>query len=290
MNKTCKHWLSSLLMATTCFVIVFSLKAYGQTSLDTLNKESCKGNQQAIETMKELATQGNDTAQLILGKWYEYGENVLQNYDTAFLWYQKSADQYLTEALRNLSLMFYKGQGTKKDIVQSYFLFKIAGILDNNMERIVGKIIESKMNADQIGQANKLCEEWLKTHKNILSSLNHSSSQDTLALSIIANSKDSTRTGRSRKNIMATVSKNLKYIRYAYNKRLQDKSGIEGTILTKFIIDEFGKVVFCRVIIANTNDQKLESAVVDIIKHWKFDKIDKPDDITEIIYPFKFSQ
>ena len=57
--------------------------------------------------------------------------------------------------------------------------------------------------------------------------------------------RDSIKTGgRSRKSIMDTVSNNLKYLRYAYNKRLQDKSWIKGTIITKFAIDEFGKVIF----------------------------------------------
>ena len=96
--------------------------------------------------------------------------------------------------------------------------------------------------------------------------------------------------GRSRASIMRVVMQNLAALRYAYNKRLREKPGLKGKITCKFAIDEFGKVIFCQVLESTMSDPQLEAEVVDKIKRWVFEKIDKPGDITEVEYPFAFSQ
>jgi hypothetical protein len=96
--------------------------------------------------------------------------------------------------------------------------------------------------------------------------------------------------GRSRASIMRVVMQNLAALRYAYNKRLREKPGLRGKITCKFAIDEFGKVVYCEVVGSTMADPQLESEVVDKVKRWAFEKIDKVGDITEVVYPFAFSQ
>jgi hypothetical protein len=96
--------------------------------------------------------------------------------------------------------------------------------------------------------------------------------------------------GRSRASIMRVVLQNLEAIRYAYNRRLHEKPGLKGKITCKFAIDEFGKVIFCDVLESTMSDPSLEGDVVDKIKRWVFEKIDKPGDVTEVVYPFAFSQ
>lgn len=96
--------------------------------------------------------------------------------------------------------------------------------------------------------------------------------------------------GRSKASIMRVVMQNLAALRYAYNKRLREKPGLSGKITVKFAIDEFGKVIFCKVVDTTINDGLLESTVTGKIKRWVFEKIDKPGDVTEVVYPFVFSQ
>jgi TonB family protein len=96
--------------------------------------------------------------------------------------------------------------------------------------------------------------------------------------------------GRSKASIMRVVMQNLAALRYAYNQRLREKPGLKGKITVKFAIDEFGKVIFCKVIDSTMGDQPLEETVMEKIRRWVFDKIDKPGDITEVVYPFVFSQ
>jgi TonB family protein len=96
--------------------------------------------------------------------------------------------------------------------------------------------------------------------------------------------------GRSKASIMRVVMQNLAALRYAYNKRLREKPGLKGKITVKFAIDEFGKVIFCQVMESTMADQELETSVMEKIKRWVFEKIDKPGDVTEVVYPFVFSQ
>ncbi len=96
--------------------------------------------------------------------------------------------------------------------------------------------------------------------------------------------------GRSKASIRRVVMQNLPALRYAYNRRLRDKPGLGGKIICKFSIDEYGKVIFCKVVSSTINDSQLEDKIVTIIKRWNFGKIDKPGDVTTVKYPFVFSQ
>ena len=96
--------------------------------------------------------------------------------------------------------------------------------------------------------------------------------------------------GRSRANIMRVVRQNMPSLKYAYNRRLAEKPGLKGKITVKWAIDEFGKVLFCKVISSTINDPKLEQVVVQKIKRWAFGKINVPGDVTEVVYPFVFTQ
>lgn len=96
--------------------------------------------------------------------------------------------------------------------------------------------------------------------------------------------------GRSKSSIMRVVMQNLAALRYAYNKRLREKPGLKGKVTVKFAIDEFGKVIFCQVVNSTMGDATFETLVVSRVKRWVFEKIDKPGDVTEVVYPFVFSQ
>ena len=95
--------------------------------------------------------------------------------------------------------------------------------------------------------------------------------------------------GRSRASIQRVVMQNVAALRYAYNRRLRDRPGLEGTITVKFAIDEFGKVISAQVVGSTINDAELESTVATRVKSWDFERIDKPGDVTEVTYPFVFS-
>lgn len=95
--------------------------------------------------------------------------------------------------------------------------------------------------------------------------------------------------GRSRASIMRVVMKNLSPLKKAYNMRLLQKKGLWGKIIVKFAIDEFGSIIYCKVISSTVNDSLLENEINNLISKWNFDKIHKPGDVTEVVYPFVFT-
>jgi len=96
--------------------------------------------------------------------------------------------------------------------------------------------------------------------------------------------------GRSRASIQRVVMQNMAALRHAYSRRLRDKPGLSGTITVKFSIDEFGRVIFAQMVSSTMSDSELETTVVSRVRSWVFEKIDKPGDVTEVTYPFAFSQ
>lgn len=95
---------------------------------------------------------------------------------------------------------------------------------------------------------------------------------------------------RSKASVMYVVMKNIASLRYLYSKRVRENPELKGKITVKFAIDEYGKVIFAQVVESTMGDTTLESQIIAKIKNWIFEKIDKPGDVTEVIYPFVFSR
>ena len=95
--------------------------------------------------------------------------------------------------------------------------------------------------------------------------------------------------GRTKSSIQRIVLQNMQALRYAYSKRLREHPDLSGKITVKFAIDEFGKVIACRVESSTFDDPALETDIAGKIARWVFEKIDKPGDITEVVYPFVFT-
>jgi hypothetical protein len=95
--------------------------------------------------------------------------------------------------------------------------------------------------------------------------------------------------GRSRQSIMRVVYENLPALRYAYNRWLGKNPDVHGKMTVKFAIDEFGNVLDCTLIETGITDPEIANQIVAIVKAWRFDKIDKVGDITEVIYPLVFA-
>jgi TonB family protein len=94
--------------------------------------------------------------------------------------------------------------------------------------------------------------------------------------------------GRSRVDIMRVVRQNMAHVQYQYNLRLKNNPGIQGRIRVRWAIDEFGKVISCKLVASTINDRTLEENVVEKIKMWDFGEIDVPEDVTEVEYTFVF--
>ena len=71
--------------------------------------------EKTIEQLIHKAQAGDAKSQNELGDCYYFGKGVEENYDKAFDWFKKSAEQGYPAAQFNLGLCFYYGKGVKED-------------------------------------------------------------------------------------------------------------------------------------------------------------------------------
>ncbi len=97
---------------------------------------------------------------------------------------------------------------------------------------------------------------------------------------------------RSKASIMNVIMRELPALRELYNSYLKtpEAADLEGKVTVKFAVDEHGAVIFSGVVQSTTGNPGFDGAVVATVGTWSFGGIDKPGDVTEVVYPFVFSQ
>ena len=98
-----------LIIAGLCFfagtaACVAALHA-GQSLGPPVFQQAAHGNRQALQRIRQAATQGNTQAETELGALYAHGNGVPQNYMQAFSWYGKAAAQGDTAARHDLAAL-----------------------------------------------------------------------------------------------------------------------------------------------------------------------------------------
>jgi TPR repeat protein len=80
----------------------------------------------ALRLWRELAEQGNASAQASLGYMYETGRGVTKDETQAVLWYRKSAEQGDARGQTNLGNMYANGRGVAKDEAEAVLWYRKA--------------------------------------------------------------------------------------------------------------------------------------------------------------------
>lgn len=93
---------------------------------------------------------------------------------------------------------------------------------------------------------------------------------------------------RSKASIIKTVMKNIKPLRYEYNRRLRKNDELYGKITIKFAIDHNGAVLYSKILFSSLKDSSFENYIRAKFLEWKFDTLSVPD-TTEPVYPLVFS-
>ena len=99
---------------------------------------------------------------------YANGEGVSQDLHEAAKWYRKAAEQGDVDAQYNLGNMFRTGEGVLKDVVTAYTWYNIAVANGNLTAEEFKPLIEKKMTAEQIAEAEELFIEMVKKNPKLL--------------------------------------------------------------------------------------------------------------------------
>ena len=68
-----------------------------------------------LDNIRIKAEQGDANSQYQLGRMYDRGQGVAQNYAEAAIWYLKAAEQGYAQAQTNLGILYQNGRGIAQD-------------------------------------------------------------------------------------------------------------------------------------------------------------------------------
>lgn len=136
-----------------------------------------KDDRKAVNWFRLAAEQGLTEAQYNLGFVYYKGEGVSQDYNEAIKWFRLAAEKGFIDAQWTLGEVYFEGNVVPKNYVQAHFWNNIAGTQWFNIVRgrrgIDGvtewrntlEKIEKHMTPAQIGEAERLANEWMEKHR-----------------------------------------------------------------------------------------------------------------------------
>ena len=85
----------------------------------------------ALNVWQESAMLGDAEAQYYMGEIFEKGVGKTPDFELAFVWYKKSAEQDYQPAMMSLGRLYESGLGVAKDLVKAMNLYRKASGLDN---------------------------------------------------------------------------------------------------------------------------------------------------------------
>jgi len=131
----------------------------GLTAIHETNYEK------ALEILMPLAEHGHPAAQYNIGVMHEWGNGVPKNNFSALKWYKLAAEHSHQDAQNNLGAMYSKGEGTDQDFVEAlkWFIISSKNGSEGGQKNI--RIVEKRMTYEQISQAQKLANDWMRKHR-----------------------------------------------------------------------------------------------------------------------------
>ncbi len=119
---------------------------------------------EAVKWYRKAADQGLAEGQSCLGEMYRKGNGVAKDAAEAIKWYRLAADQGFHSAQACLGQMYMRGEGVTKDDVEALKWFKIAGKESLDLGAYFdSKVILSRLNREQVAEAQKQADEFVSS-------------------------------------------------------------------------------------------------------------------------------
>jgi len=128
---------------------------------------------EALKWYRKSAAKGNPDAQNELGRMYEDGEGVKQNYVLAPKWYRRAAEHVpdlggAGQGRNNLGLLYLNGRGVPQDYIQAYMWFSLAKFKTEKCGPGLSNLglAAQQMTPVQILEAERRVQEWRVKHND----------------------------------------------------------------------------------------------------------------------------
>jgi GAF domain-containing protein len=115
--------------------------------------------------LRQLAEQGDATAQFAMGVRYATGDEVAQSYPEAVRWFSMAAEQGHIQAQGTLGAYYQFGRGVPEDLSKAYFWAVLAAAGGDEISRDRVASLASRMPRVQVIAARQQANEWLTHHQ-----------------------------------------------------------------------------------------------------------------------------
>jgi Sel1 repeat len=122
----------------------------------------------SLTSLKADAERGDANAQFNLGAKYASGDGVVQNYNEAVRWFNKAAEQGHVLSAATLGAFYWAGRGVRQDYVSAYMWSAVAKQGGDEASKYRVAILGSRMNPDQVNEAQGRATEWLRQHPRFI--------------------------------------------------------------------------------------------------------------------------
>ena len=160
----------------------------------------------AIKECSPLAKAGTPEAQFDLGRMYDFGQGVPQNYEEAVRWYSLAAEQGHAPAQSILGFKYDTGQGVPQDYVQAHMWFNLAGAAGSPEGVKNRDLTAAKITPAQLADAQRLAREWKPSKPKIIGMINSQAGQYSVTPTAVIAMKES----RSDQSDIPTAGKTRK--------------------------------------------------------------------------------
>ena len=120
--------------------------------------------EKAVMWYRLSAKQGNADAQNNLATMYAEGEGLQKDAHKARQLYERAAHQGNFDAPNNLGTMYLQGAGITRNYIRAYMWFHLGEMKGDRAAKKNRAFVEKKMNSEEIIEANKQVEEWIRRY------------------------------------------------------------------------------------------------------------------------------
>lgn len=121
-----------IFLACAC-IFFLSGQTFAATLVDAKRADKDGDYIKAARLYKNLAEQGNASAQLRLAEMYEDGTGVIQDYQEVANWARRAAEQGNEDGQLLLATLYQHGEGVQTNFVKAYMWSNIAAVHANSL-------------------------------------------------------------------------------------------------------------------------------------------------------------
>lgn len=107
----------------------------------------------ATHWIRQAAEQNHARAQFLLGKLYQKGRGVIQDYKEAAIWFRRAAEQGDSQAMSHLGLLMKAGHGVANNLVEAYAWLNLASARGEQSSESDRDRLRLRLSSEQLAEA-----------------------------------------------------------------------------------------------------------------------------------------